>query len=171
MRSSKKLIIHDMSEPDFLKVVPVVEQDTIVISNAGNIRACIGCYGCWIKTPGVCIIKDDYQNIGRLFSQTDELIVISRCFYGSYSPFVKNIWDRSISYLLPYFVKSNDETHHKRRYTNTFNLRVHFYGNGITIDEKMTAEKFIKANNISYCTNNPQVFFYNNIQEMEGKIV
>ena len=28
-----------------------------------NISNCIGCFGCWTKTPGKCIIRDDATEI------------------------------------------------------------------------------------------------------------
>lgn len=28
-----------------------------------NISHCIGCNYCWLKTPGICTIKDDYRQI------------------------------------------------------------------------------------------------------------
>ncbi|WP_407654270.1 MULTISPECIES: hypothetical protein [Caproicibacterium] len=34
-------------------------------------------------------------------SQCDELILISKCCYGGFSPFVKNVLDRSIPYIHP----------------------------------------------------------------------
>jgi multimeric flavodoxin WrbA len=163
-----KLMMHDLSEADFKKMDFPLGRETTIISDRGKIHACIGCYGCWIKTPGVCAIKDGYQNLGQLFSKADDVIVISKCVYGSYSPFIKNVWDRSISYLLPYFMKKQGETYHKMRYTSRFNLAVHFYANSINQDERDTAQRLIKANGISFGTV-PQVYFYRSIDELRGK--
>ncbi len=112
----------------------------------GAIKSCVGCFGCWIKTPGRCVIKDGYENIGRDMAHCEEVLIISRCVYGSYSPFVKNILDRSISYVLPFFVKRNNEIHHQMRYNNTPALSVRFYGEKITEAEKNTAEALVQAN-------------------------
>ena len=70
-----------------------------IISDTGTIRHCVGCFGCWIKTPGKCVLKDGYDNLGELLSKSEKLTIISRCFYGCYSPFVKNVLDSSISYI------------------------------------------------------------------------
>ncbi|WP_059368980.1 flavodoxin family protein [Treponema endosymbiont of Eucomonympha sp.] len=164
-----KLIMHDLSDADFKHIAPALNQENAVIGSRGKIRHCIGCYGCWIKTPGVCVIKDGYENIGQLFSKCDEMIVISKCVYGSYSPFIRNVWDRSIPYLLPYFVTANHETHHKQRYKNQFSKNVYFYGTSTEAEREM-AERLVKANSISYNEKNTRVYFFNSFEEIEGEI-
>jgi multimeric flavodoxin WrbA len=166
--SAMKLIMHDLPQSDFKKIIPSTDPDTTVIFDNGKIHACIGCFGCWIKTPGVCVIKDGYQNLGEMFSKSDEIIVISRCIYGTYSPFIKNIWDRSIAYLLPYFTKKNNETHHKMRYDHNFKLTVHFYGDDLTRNEIDTAQKFVKANCVNFATV-PEIYFHEAFEEIGGK--
>jgi multimeric flavodoxin WrbA len=127
----------------------------------------MGCYGCWIKTPGHCIINEHYQNIGELFSKSDRLIIISRCLYGSYSPFVRNVLDRSISYLLPYFVTINGQTRHQCRYNNKLTFSVYFYGE-VSDEEKETARKLVNSNGIGYHVQKSEVFFYSQSEEIKG---
>lgn len=106
----------------------MVEDDNCkIIYDSGNIRHCIGCFGCWIKTPETCVIKDGYENMGELMSKCNELILISKCTYGGYSTFVKNVLDRSISYISPHFEMRNKEMHHKRRYNNIIDITACFY--------------------------------------------
>lgn len=38
-------------------------------------------------------IDDGYNSIGTILSKAGKVTIISRCFYGCYSPFVKNILD------------------------------------------------------------------------------
>ncbi len=139
------MIIHDLSKAQAEAVLAGIKDDT-VISDNGKIKNCIGCFGCWIKTPSECVIKDGYEHIGGLLSQCSNLLIISECLYGGYSAFVKNVMDRSISYVHPYFEIRNGEMHHKRRYDNTINLNVCFYGEDITQDEKTTAVGLVCAN-------------------------
>lgn len=164
-----KIIIHDLSQKEFTALDLNIDENSTVISDNGTIHHCIGCFGCWIKTPGVCVLKDDYRNMGELLSKCSELIIISKCLYGSYSPFIRNIFDRSIPYLLPYFVSKNKETHHKKRYKNKITLSVHFYGTDINDAEKKTAKALVKANGINlYCSGN-KVFFHENQQAIHER--
>ena len=48
-----------------------------------------GCFSCRSKTPGQCIVRDGYENMGALIHQADEVIVISRYTFGGFSVFVK----------------------------------------------------------------------------------
>jgi multimeric flavodoxin WrbA len=162
-----KLIWHDLAKEEFNGLSLKLDADTIVIGNNGNIKPCMGCYGCWIKTPGICVIKDGYNTIGQLLSKTDELIIISKCVYGSYSPFIRNVWDRSISYLLPFFIRRNGETHHKIRYKNRVTITVLFYGDTITSAEKETAEQLVLANSVSYMPDNVTTRFYNKYEALK----
>lgn len=109
------LLIHDLNEEEWNRIS---EKYTgwEIISDNGTIKPCIGCFGCWVKTPGRCVIKDGYDNMGAAIHRADEITVISRYTYGGFSPFVKNVFDRSIGWVLPFFEIYQGEMHHKRRY-------------------------------------------------------
>lgn len=160
-----KLIIHDLQKEEF-ETLGLNPEDATIISDNGTIKKCIGCFGCWVKTPGQCIIADDYQKMGELAGQAEELIIISKCSFGSYSSFVKNVLDRSISYILPYFTMRNGEMHHKSRYENRIKLSVYFYGDDITEEERETAKKLAEANGENLNCSEVKVAFAQNVKEL-----
>ena len=51
-----KLLIHDLENSELQKIFSKPLDDTRIISDDRTIHHCIGCFGCWIKTPGACII-------------------------------------------------------------------------------------------------------------------
>lgn len=157
-----KLIITDL-EDFHMKITGEYK----VIKPQGNIRHCIGCFGCWVKTPGQCVIHDGYESTGMDMSKCSELIIISRCFYGSVSPFVKTVQDRAISYIHPDFVIRKGEMHHKRRYKNVIAISAYFYGDNITDAEKETAKQLMEANADNYDGIVKGVQFYKSVQELE----
>lgn len=161
-----KLILHDMDGNEFNHLFPDLPDSFKVVSNDDTIKNCVGCFGCWIKTPGACVIRDHYGDMGEWLAKSNELIIISKCFYGGYSPFVKNILDRSISYIHPYFETRNNEMHHKRRYNHTFETSVWFYGEDITDDERSTAEKVVVANSINIVSNIKRLQFIKSVEEI-----
>lgn len=166
-----KLIIHDLEEKKFESLFPNVPEDVKIISNDGTIKNCVGCFGCWVKTPGACVIRDHYGGMGEWLAKSNEVIIISECFYGGYSPFVKNVLDRSISYIHPYFETRNNEMHHKKRYNHKFETSVWFYGDAITDDEKATANKLVVANSINMNSDIKAIQFVKSLQEIEGGIL
>lgn len=158
-----KLIITDIDHFN----IPV-EGDCKIINPKGPIHPCIGCFGCWIKTPGKCVIHDGYEGTGIDGSKCTELILISRCCYGSLSPFVKTVLDRTISYVHPDFVIRKGEMHHKRRYDNVISLSGYFYGEAITDAEKETARNILEANADNLDGSLKSVHFYRTVKELEG---
>ena len=97
-----RLVIHDLTEDNWEIIKQNYSNDRI-ISDHGTIHPCIGCFSCWNKTPGQCVIRDGYENMGVLIHEASEVIVISRYTYGGFSGFVKNVFDRSLGYVLPQF--------------------------------------------------------------------
>jgi hypothetical protein len=82
-----------------------------------RLKACIGCFGCWLKTPGLCVIKDDDgKRYLERFVAADLMIFVTRIPFGSYSPAIKRALDRGIPSLLPYFRIYRGEMHHVQRY-------------------------------------------------------
>ena len=157
-----KLIITDLENFQL-----PVEGDHKVISPKGAVRHCIGCFGCWSKTPGKCVIHDGYEGTGCDMGKCTELIFISRCRYGSLSPFVKMVLDRAISYVQGDFVTRKGEMHHKRRYTNVIALTAHFYGEDITDAEKETARNLMEANADNFDGVVKAVHFHQSAEELE----
>lgn len=158
-----KLIITDLENFN----IPI-EGEYKIISPKGSIHHCIGCFGCWVKTPGKCVIHDGYENTGIDMGKCSELILVSKCYYGSLSPFVKMVQDRAISYIHPDFVIRKREMHHKRRYQNVISLSAHFYGEAITETEKETAREILEANADNYDGKVKAVHFYKSAEELEG---
>ena len=142
----KRLIIYDVL-PELMADCTNPEEDILV--NANEIQQfCIGCFGCWLKTPGECVIKDGFENMGKKLSQVEEFILVSKATFGSYSSAVKNVLDRSISYVLPFFTIRNGEMHHGERYHNHLKVSSVFYGD-MTEVEKQTARNLLKANAVN----------------------
>lgn len=161
-----KLIITDIENFN----IPV-EGEYKLIQPDGDIHHCIGCFGCWVKTPGKCVLHDGYEGTGIDMGKCTEMILISRCCYGSVSPFVKTVQDRAISYVQGDFIIRNGEMHHKRRYNNVITLSAHLYGENITDIEKETARKLLQANADNYDGLVKGVSFYKSIEELEGLVL
>ncbi len=81
-----------------------------------KINRCTGCFGCWVKTPGTCVIKDDSQEINRAIIHADFMLWASPLVTGFASSFLKNKLDRFIPLIHPYFEVVNGEAHHRARY-------------------------------------------------------
>ena len=138
------LIIHDLNEEEWNKVSSEYS-GWEVISYSDKIKPCAGCFGCWIKSPGECVIKDGYDKMGALIHKADEVVVISRYTYGGFSSFVKNVFDRSIGWVLPFFEIHEGEMHHKRRYPEDKSITFIFRGNDLSEEDKEDAKKYVAA--------------------------
>jgi len=81
-----------------------------------KIAYCVGCFECWVKTPGECRFSDDGREIARHFIQNDLVIFLTPVTFGGYSAAFKKALDRIICLILPFFMKINGEVHHRKRY-------------------------------------------------------
>jgi multimeric flavodoxin WrbA len=81
-----------------------------------KIADCIACFGCWVKTPGQCVIDDPAREIAVKLAQCDLLVYLTPVVFGGYSYELKKALDRQICTLLPFMKKFNGELHHPQRY-------------------------------------------------------
>jgi multimeric flavodoxin WrbA len=138
------LLIHDLDEKEWEEIAEDY-REWEVIAPSKEIKPCVGCFGCWLKTPGECVIKDGYNRMGALIHQADELVVMSKYTYGGFSSFVKNVFDRSIGWVLPYFTIVDNEMHHRKRYPEDKKITVIFRGKGLTKEDQADAKRYIEA--------------------------
>ena len=91
------------------------EVETLILENM-EIKDCMGCFGCWIRTPGICVIDDEGRTVAERMMNSDLIIWITPVTFGGYSYHLKKAVDRLIPNIHPLFMKVNGETHHAKRY-------------------------------------------------------
>ena len=88
---------------------------TAVDLSALRIANCVGCFGCWTKTPGRCVIRDDAVRVYPLIARSEQVLYVSRVKYGSYAPVMKTMLERAIPVQQAFLRIHNGETHHVQR--------------------------------------------------------
>jgi len=91
------------------------DAETIVLREL-DIAGCLGCFGCWIKTPGKCVIDDPGREMAERFIGADLVVFLTPVTFGGYSYHLKKALDRFIPLISPFFTKVDGETHHAKRY-------------------------------------------------------
>ena len=94
-------------------------------------------------------MKDKLHEISRIVGTADEIVVIAENCYGSYSPEIKNILDRSIGLSTPFSTYRGKQMHHTLRYGKRRLLSVFAYGD-MTGSEAATFELLVKRNAINF---------------------
>lgn len=160
-----KVIIHDLREGEALSQENL-DKDSVVIHANNQYAPCCGCFKCWLKNAGFCIMKDSLQHIGALIGQSDPLIIVSQCCYGGYSSPVKAILDRAIGGSLPFFTWRGGQTHHISRYPHRKLLRVYFYGECTKFEEEI-AKEVVERNRLNLDYEEADVVFFKNIEQIK----
>ncbi|MBN1877619.1 MAG: flavodoxin family protein, partial [Anaerolineae bacterium] len=81
-----------------------------------DIKFCTGCFGCWVKTPGQCVVKDASHDVCRAAINSDFLLWAAPLRMGFPDAMLKKMMDKSIPLIHPYFVVDHGEAHHRPRY-------------------------------------------------------
>ena len=82
------------------------EVDNIVLREK-RIASCTGCFGCWLRTPGKCLIDDDGRKVAEKAIQSNLLVYLTPVTFGGYSSELKKALDRmACSNLLPFLKKA-----------------------------------------------------------------
>lgn len=81
-----------------------------------DIKYCTGCWNCWVKTPGICVHKDQMPDILRSVINSELTIFLSPMVMGFVSKYIKKASDRMIPLVHPYIGVFNNECHHFKRY-------------------------------------------------------
>ena len=105
--------------------------------------------------------------MGKTLSKVDEFIIISRSSFGGYSSSVKNVLDRSISYVMPYFEIRKGEMHHAERYHKNLVVSAIIYGEDMTDLEKETSQNLLTANALNLNGTIGKLEFYPSAKDIQ----
>ena len=72
---------------------------------ANTIKPCRGCFSCWLKTPGKCVIKDDMAGLLDKFAGSDIVVFATPLYVDNVTGIMKNFMDRLIPLADPHFEK------------------------------------------------------------------
>ena len=82
-----------------------------------TIKPCAGCFSCWTKSPGTCILKDDMTK--ELFPQwleSDLVVYASPLYHYTVNSEMKCFIERTLPVLEPFFIHKNGRTFHPLRH-------------------------------------------------------
>lgn len=158
-----KVIIHDLG-PEYEEMLKQ-KCDTVIFAD-GKYAPCQGCFGCWTKHPAECYMKDSLHTVCRVIGKADELIIISENCYGTYSPVIKNILDRSIGSSTPFSTYRGKQMHHTLRYGKHDSIKVYTYGD-VTEEEKATFELTAARNALNDGYRQSQFVVLNSLEELK----
>jgi multimeric flavodoxin WrbA len=94
------------------------------ILNDLNISYCVGCWDCWLKTPGICRLRDEHAIVLESVIKAGDVIFVSEESVGFINATLKKTMDRLIPTVLPYIRIHYKESHHYPRYEKSANMHV-----------------------------------------------
>ena len=91
------------------------QSETIYLKDK-KIEHCIGCFGCWVSTPGVCVHKDDMADLLQKVIDADVTVYASPLYVYTFTGLMKDFLDRSIPLVYPQFEVNDGITSHPGRH-------------------------------------------------------
>jgi multimeric flavodoxin WrbA len=81
-----------------------------------SLRYCIGCWGCWVKTPGECVSQDASIQMDKAVINSDFVLWAAPLKMGFPSELLKRANDKHLPLIHPYVLVDHSEAHHLQRY-------------------------------------------------------
>jgi putative NADPH-quinone reductase/putative sterol carrier protein len=81
-----------------------------------EIKPCTGCWNCWIKGTGQCILDDDMQRLYPKYDGCDMLVLAFPLYVDGMPALIKTFLERlSSAQLYPYMIPGKQRSRHPRR--------------------------------------------------------
>ncbi len=94
---------------------------TNVILNNRDVKSCVGCLGCFFKTPGVCRFKDLVQELPCIYVKSDIAVFLTRVTFGGFSSILAKTYNRLVIQLESHlFEISSGAIRRQKRYKQSY---------------------------------------------------
>ena len=97
----KTLVLNTLGNEYTEQVKTLIKDKEVEIVDTSDMKIahCMGCNQCWLKTPGICAIKDDYEEIIKKLVETENLWIVSDTHFGFLDYKGKRVMDRIVPML------------------------------------------------------------------------
>ena len=114
-----------------IKALLAGKDENIEIVNTADMKIahCMGCNMCWLKTPGVCAIRDDYEIILKKLVAAENFWIETDTKFGFVDYRGKRVLDRVVPMLNMYIEFRDGWERHQLRY-HPLNFGVIYKGDG-----------------------------------------
>lgn len=141
-----KVIVHDLQEGSWQDLGMKFNEKDIVIG----------------ESEGV-------ESVGEKIGSCCQLVLISRCVYGGFSPFIQEVLEKCREQFSSLLELRHGQTHFKVRNENKniFGLVCCFYGSNITPDEEQSARIQSVSDGISLQARGVKIVFYDTAEKLK----
>lgn len=141
-----KIVVNTLEDNSYYKQIQSLldgndSQFKIIDTRGLDIHHCVGCNVCWLKTPGRCVIKDDYRQIVKQLVDAEDLWLVTGTRYGFLDYRGKRIMDRIMPMLNMNIEIRDGWMRHQLRY-HALNVGVLYRGDG---DQELLEEWCVRC--------------------------
>ena len=108
-RASNSLRLAEAFLEGYISVVPEAKIEQIDLKGK-RVEPCRGCFCCWCKTPGRCIIDDDMPALLEKRIRADLVVWSFPLYFFNVPGPLKNFIDRQLPMALPFMAENTDGT-------------------------------------------------------------
>jgi len=92
------------------------ETETLYLRNY-KIKHCLGCFSCWVKTPGRCVQKDDMaEQLYDRYIAADLVVLATPLYHYNMNARMKMFIERTLPMVSPLFKDRGERTGHPCRF-------------------------------------------------------
>ncbi|MCT8139940.1 hypothetical protein H1D32_20905 [Anaerobacillus sp. CMMVII] len=108
-----------------------------------TITPCTGCWTCWLRTPGKCVMKDQMTEFYPNYVNSNTVILLMDTAQGFINHQAKAFLDRTIPHYHPYIELIDGECHHVARYDSYPDMVFFYDTKGLTNQEEQIIEDYL----------------------------
>lgn len=130
---------------EMLEAIQELYDESLKVVRLGDqsIIACIGCWNCWVKTPGWCVMKDQITEFYHDYVNSNTVILLIDTAQGFINHQAKAFLDRTIPHYNPYIEIVDGECHHVARYKSYPDMVFYYDTEGLTTQEEQVIEDYL----------------------------
>jgi hypothetical protein len=137
--------LREKQDSELIEAIRNLYNELLKVVRLGDepITACIGCWNCWLKNPGRCVMKDQMAEFYPDYVNSDTVILLMDTAQGFINHQAKAFLDRTIPHYNPYIEIVDGECHHVARYKSYPDMVFFYDPEGLTSQEEQVIEDYL----------------------------